>query len=170
MKYHLSLFVLFIYLFILHVYHWHAGLPKQHNAFPLVPVYLAGFDDKVTVLSSMIRPKKITCIGSDGNKYPFLCKPKDDLRKDARLMEFNGIVNKLLRKETQSRRMQLHIKTYVSEPSYCFIIYYLLDSCLFPRPKISQSKKSWEFLKTSSGVLEKFFRIFQGGIKNYPLL
>ena len=24
-------------------------------------------------------------LGSDGREYPFLCKPKDDLRKDARI-------------------------------------------------------------------------------------
>ena len=70
--------------------------------------------DKIDVLSSMIRPKKLTVQGSDGKFYPFLCKPKDDLRKDAKLMEFNSIVNKLLRKNSQSRRMQLYIRTYVS--------------------------------------------------------
>jgi len=90
------------------------GIPKNHNAFPSTPVNLAGFQDNVEILSSMIRPKKLTVIGSDGKLYPFLCKPKDDLRKDGRLMEFNDIINKLLRKDTQSRRMQLYIKTYVS--------------------------------------------------------
>ena len=89
------------------------GIPKDHNAFAANSVYLAGFQDKVDVLSSMIRPKKLTVIGSDGKLYPFLCKPKDDLRKDGRLMEFNDIINKLLRKDPQSRRMQLYIKTYV---------------------------------------------------------
>ena len=45
---------------------------------------------------------------------------QDDLRKDARLMEFNSIVNKCLRKDPESRRRDLHIRTYVR-------CHYLLD-------------------------------------------
>jgi hypothetical protein len=30
------------------------------------------------------------CACSDGRDYPFLAKPKDDLRKDYRLMDFAG--------------------------------------------------------------------------------
>jgi serine/threonine-protein kinase ATR len=37
----------------------------------------------------------------------FLGKPKDDLRKDARLMDFNAIINKLLKGNSDSRRRQL---------------------------------------------------------------
>ncbi len=33
---------------------------------------------------------------SDGLEYPFLAKPKDDLRKDYRLMDFAGTLNALL--------------------------------------------------------------------------
>jgi hypothetical protein len=33
---------------------------------------------------------------SDGLEYPFLAKPKDDLRKDYRLMDFAGTTNALL--------------------------------------------------------------------------
>ena len=35
----------------------------------------------------------------------------------------------------------------------------LFGSCLFPRPKIVQNKKSWEFLR----ILEQFFKNFRGG-------
>ena len=38
---------------------------------------------------------------------------QDDLRKDCRLMEFNGIVNKFLRKDPESRKRSLNIRTYV---------------------------------------------------------
>jgi len=60
----------------------------------------------------MQKPRKIGIMGSDGKVYPFLCKPKDDLRKDARLMEFNSMINKLLKKDSESRRRNLHIRTY----------------------------------------------------------
>ncbi|XP_055956442.1 serine/threonine-protein kinase atr [Patella vulgata] len=45
-----------------------------------------------------------------------MCKPKDDLRKDCRLMEFNTIINKFLRKDPESRRRNLHIRTYTVVP------------------------------------------------------
>lgn len=43
-------------------------------------------------MKSLVRPKKITILGSDGKKYPLMCKAKDELRKDARLMDFNRVL------------------------------------------------------------------------------
>ncbi len=68
--------------------------------------------DQVDVLPSLQRPKKIQLIASDGNTYSFLCKPKDDLRKDSRVMEFNLMINKLLRRDPESRRRNLRVRTY----------------------------------------------------------
>lgn len=47
------------------------------------------------ILASLQKPKKITLKGSDGKSYIMMCKPKDDLRKDCRLMEFNSLINKV---------------------------------------------------------------------------
>lgn len=58
-------------------------------------------------MSSLQKPRKITVFGSDGKSYAFLCKPKDDLRKDARLMEFNSMIIKLLKKDSESRKRGL---------------------------------------------------------------
>ncbi len=58
-------------------------------------------------MSSLAKPRKITIRGSNGQIYMFLGKPKDDLRKDARLMDFNAIINKLLKANSESRRRQL---------------------------------------------------------------
>lgn len=58
-------------------------------------------------MKSLAKPRKIKITGSDGKVYIFLGKPKDDLRKDARLMDFNSIINKLLRTNSESRRRQL---------------------------------------------------------------
>jgi serine/threonine-protein kinase ATR len=41
-------------------------------------------------MPSLQKPKKMTFLGSDGAHHPFLAKPKDDLRKDYRLMDFAG--------------------------------------------------------------------------------
>ncbi|KAL3865678.1 hypothetical protein ACJMK2_043042 [Sinanodonta woodiana] len=88
----------------------------NHNPFPNEMVYIQGLEDTIEILPSLQRPKKITLTGSDGRLYVMMCKPKDDLRKDSRLMEFNGIVNKFLRKDPESRRRQLRIRTYAVIP------------------------------------------------------
>ena len=60
--------------------------------------------------------KQVVLLGSDGVEHPFLCKPKDDLRKDARMMEFTGMLNRLLSKDPNSRRRKLHIRTFAVIP------------------------------------------------------
>ena len=63
--------------------------------------------DEIEIMRSLAKPRKISIRGSDGQSYVFLGKPKDDLRKDARLMDFNGIINKLLKANSESRRRKL---------------------------------------------------------------
>uniref|UniRef100_H3ANL6 Serine/threonine-protein kinase ATR n=1 Tax=Latimeria chalumnae TaxID=7897 RepID=H3ANL6_LATCH len=93
-----------------------AGEHPKHDPFPGHWVYIAGFDDVVEILASLQKPKKISLKGSDGKFYTMMCKPKDDLRKDCRLMEFNSLINKCLRKDAESRRRELHIRTYAVIP------------------------------------------------------
>ncbi|KAM9604545.1 LOW QUALITY PROTEIN: serine/threonine-protein kinase ATR [Trichechus inunguis] len=92
------------------------GTHANHEPFPGHWAYIAGFDDTVEVLASLQKPKKISLKGSDGKFYIMMCKPKDDLRKDCRLMEFNSLINKCLRKDAESRRRELHIRTYAVIP------------------------------------------------------
>ncbi|XP_064607735.1 serine/threonine-protein kinase ATR-like [Liolophura sinensis] len=89
---------------------------ENHDPFPGQQIYIDGFEDTIEILASLQKPKKITMKGSNGRLYVMMCKPKDDLRKDCRLMEFNGIVNKFLRRDPDSRRRQLHIRTYTVVP------------------------------------------------------
>ncbi|CAK8574214.1 unnamed protein product [Lathyrus sativus] len=77
---------------------------------------ISGIADEAEILSSLQRPKKIILLGSDGLERPFLCKPKDDLRKDARMMEFTAIFNRLLSKYPESRRRKLYIRTFAVIP------------------------------------------------------
>ncbi len=49
-------------------------------------------------------------VGSDGKVYRFLAKPKDDLRKDNRMMEVASILNGLFAKDPASRRRNLLIR------------------------------------------------------------
>ncbi|KAK7696228.1 hypothetical protein QCA50_000881 [Cerrena zonata] len=83
-----------------------------HQPFPGDYPTIANFQDEIEVMNSLAKPRKITLVGSDGKLYPFLGKPQDDLRKDARLMDFYAIINKLLQSNSESRRRRLHIRTY----------------------------------------------------------
>ncbi|KAF2761422.1 hypothetical protein EJ05DRAFT_449694 [Pseudovirgaria hyperparasitica] len=91
---------------------------RKHKAFPSpsLALTISSFEDDVLVLSSLQRPRKLTIVGSDGRKYGLMCKPKDDLRKDQRLMEFNAMINRSLRRDVESSKRQLYIKTYGVTP------------------------------------------------------
>ncbi|KAK5108367.1 hypothetical protein LTR62_008397 [Meristemomyces frigidus] len=89
---------------------------RKHKAFAQDKVTMESFTDDVLVLSSLQRPRKINVRGSDGRLYSLLCKPKDDLRKDQRLMDFNGIINRALKREAESSKRRLYIKTYAVTP------------------------------------------------------
>jgi serine/threonine-protein kinase ATR len=97
-------------------------LPTSHesshlyNPFPGSLPTIFKFDDNVDVLPSMQKPKKIVILASDGKRYTMLCKPKDDLRKDCRLMEFNSVINKFLLRDPECRQRHLHIRTYAVIP------------------------------------------------------
>ncbi|EKD14277.1 phosphatidylinositol 3 [Drepanopeziza brunnea f. sp. 'multigermtubi' MB_m1] len=89
---------------------------KTHKAFSRDIVTIESFLDEVLVLSSLQKPRKLTARGSDGKTYGIMCKPKDDLRKDQRLMEFNSMINRSLKRDAESSRRQLYIKTYAVTP------------------------------------------------------
>lgn len=85
-------------------------------AFSSNPPTIHRFRDEVHIMTSLQRPRKIEIEGSDGRIYGFLCKPKDDLRKDARLMEFNNMVNRFFKRDPESSRRNLYIRTYSVTP------------------------------------------------------
>lgn len=90
---------------------------RTHKAFNNKDyVHILSFLDDVVVLNSLQRPRKISIRGSDGHIYALLCKPKDDLRKDQRLMEFNAMINRSLKKDAESSKRRLYIKTYAVTP------------------------------------------------------
>ncbi|XP_033336517.2 serine/threonine-protein kinase ATR [Megalopta genalis] len=89
---------------------------ENHNPFSSNWVHISGIEESVAVMPSLQRPRRIALKGSDGKKYLFMCKPKDDLRRDFRLMEFNDIVNKYLQNDPESRQRRLYIRTYSVVP------------------------------------------------------
>lgn len=85
------------------------GIIHRWNSLPLLKLNLPGFRQEIQIMPSLQHPRKIGIEANNGETYFFLCKPKDDLRKDARLMDFNSVINKLLRANSESRRRQLRM-------------------------------------------------------------
>lgn len=75
-------------------------------------IFIESIDEEYLVMRSMVRPKRITLLASDGNRYALMCKAKDELRKDGRLMDINRMVNALLHQNADARRRQLSVRTY----------------------------------------------------------
>ncbi|POS80813.1 protein kinase rad3 [Diaporthe helianthi] len=89
---------------------------KKHKAFSRDVVAIDSFLDDVLVLGSLAKPRRLTARGTDGKLYNLLIKPKDDLRTDQRLMEFNSMINRSLKRDAESSRRQLYIRTYAVTP------------------------------------------------------
>ncbi|CAH1233491.1 ATR [Branchiostoma lanceolatum] len=75
-------------------------------------VYIREFDPSVSFPGGINVPKVITCQGSDGIWRKQLVKGRDDLRQDAVMQQVFGLVDSLLKKDEESRRRKLSIRTY----------------------------------------------------------
>lgn len=72
------------------------------------PVMINMILDRIDVIFSMQKPKKVSFKGNDGQLYHFLCKPNDDLRKDYRMIELVDLANGLFSKSHS------HLRNYLS--------------------------------------------------------
>ncbi|CAK7329774.1 unnamed protein product [Dovyalis caffra] len=79
-------------------------------------VTIASFCEQVTILSTKTKPKKLAILGSDGQKYTYLLKGREDLRLDARIMQLLQAINGFLRSSSAARRHLLDIRYYSVTP------------------------------------------------------
>ncbi|KAK9108083.1 hypothetical protein Syun_024094 [Stephania yunnanensis] len=85
----------------------------QEGSFP----YFKGLADSITVMNGINAPKVVECLGSDGRKYRQLAKSgNDDLRQDAVMEQFFGLVNTFLQNNRDTRKRRLRIRTYKVVP------------------------------------------------------
>lgn len=89
---------------------------KTFQAFSKDPVTITAFLDEALVLASLQKPRKMSLRGSDGHIYAILAKPKDDLRKDQRLMEFDTMINRFLKRDIEAAKRRMYIRTYAVIP------------------------------------------------------
>ncbi|XP_051142572.1 serine/threonine-protein kinase ATM isoform X2 [Andrographis paniculata] len=79
--------------------------------------HFKGLGDSVTIMNGINAPKVVECTGSDGNKYRQLAKSgNDDLRQDAVMEQFFGLVNTFLQNNRDTWRRRLRIRTYKVVP------------------------------------------------------
>ncbi|KAI3387995.1 hypothetical protein SNEBB_008510 [Seison nebaliae] len=76
------------------------------------PIYINGVEEKFSVLSSLARPKRIKFIGSDGNKYAYLCKKDEGIRTDHRQIEVNYMMNEIFQRDDECRKRALSLRVY----------------------------------------------------------
>ncbi|EGW32181.1 cell cycle checkpoint protein [Spathaspora passalidarum NRRL Y-27907] len=88
---------------------------KRFTAFPKAnTVTFNGCEDLVNIFHSLQMPRQITIRGSDSNSYKLMVK-SDDTRKDAKVVEFTTMVNRILLSSNEARKRRLSI------PNYCVI-------------------------------------------------
>jgi serine/threonine-protein kinase ATR len=123
-----------------------SGGDGNHVPFPVGQLHMQAFAEKIGIMNSKAKPKKLTlALLENASSINFLCKQErnGDLRKDARLMEFNGVVNRLLQRDPDGRRRKLSLRTYsvVCLNEECGLIEWVQGTAAF-RQAVSESKNA----------------------------
>ncbi|KAM3294171.1 hypothetical protein ACQJBY_037207 [Aegilops geniculata] len=79
-------------------------------------VTVSSFCKEVTILSTKTRPKKLALQGSDGQKYIYLLKGREDLRLDSRIMQLLEAINSFLHSSSDTRSRNIAIRFYSVTP------------------------------------------------------
>ncbi|XP_065804990.1 DNA-dependent protein kinase catalytic subunit isoform X2 [Labrus bergylta] len=80
-------------------------LPEYHAK-------ITGFDERVKVMSSIRRPKRLIIRGDDEQDHPFLVKGGEDLRQDQRIEQLFSVMNILLSHDAACTHRGLTLRTY----------------------------------------------------------
>jgi serine/threonine-protein kinase mTOR len=79
-------------------------------------IRIISFDHVFTVIPSKQRPRKMTLRGSDGINYTYALKGHEDIRQDERVMQLFGLVNTLLKNDSESFKRHLTIQRFPAIP------------------------------------------------------
>ncbi|KAG5837285.1 hypothetical protein ANANG_G00237680 [Anguilla anguilla] len=84
-------------------------LPEYHAK-------IVGFDERVKVMTSIRKPKRLIIRGDDEQEHPFLVKGGEDLRQDQRIEQLFGIMNTVLSQDSSCSQRNMHLHTYQVVP------------------------------------------------------
>ncbi|GAB5585937.1 hypothetical protein Unana1_00837 [Umbelopsis nana] len=79
--------------------------PAQHAK-------ISNFDERVLVMSSLRKPKRIRMYGTDEKEYMFLVKGGEDLRLDQRIQQLFTVMNSVISGNTFCSRQGIYLITY----------------------------------------------------------
>jgi len=89
-------------------------------------ITISSFVPEMTIIESKQRPRKLSVIGVDGQKYTFLLKGHEDLRQDKRIMQLIGLVNTFLANNRDTSTQDLKIRSFflpfICRRGACFVI------------------------------------------------
>jgi len=77
---------------------------------------IQSFDQKVVVIPTKTKPKKLALTGSDGKRYTYLFKGLEDLHLDERIMQLLRITNGMLQRDKESSSRHLSARHYTVVP------------------------------------------------------
>uniref|UniRef100_A0A8B9FXA0 DNA-dependent protein kinase catalytic subunit n=1 Tax=Amazona collaria TaxID=241587 RepID=A0A8B9FXA0_9PSIT len=112
-------------------------LPEYHAK-------ISGFDERISVMESLRKPKRITIRGSNEQEYPFLVKGGEDLRQDQRIEQLFDVMNIILSQDATCSQRNMQLKTYQVIPmtTRLGLIQWLENTCTLK-----------EFLKNIANII-----------------
>ncbi|ESL05845.1 phosphatidylinositol kinase related ATR [Trypanosoma rangeli SC58] len=101
-------------------------------------------EERVTIMSSLQKPKRITIISDEGARVPFLCKARDEPRKDMRMMEIASLMNTFFLTDPEPRRKRFALRRYAvaALSDDCAIIEWVNN--LVPFRRVVEDCYAWE--------------------------
>ncbi|KAF9970692.1 hypothetical protein BGZ73_006560 [Actinomortierella ambigua] len=128
---------------------------------------VVSFDQRVLVMSSIRKPKRISILGSDEREHLFLVKGGEDLRLDQRIQQLFGLMNDIMRKDPQCSQQKVNVQTYKVIPMTGSIgILEWVDNTR-PLRSCIESETSSENWKRPQEIHSRFVESFRGDIRGY---
>ncbi|XP_061661173.1 DNA-dependent protein kinase catalytic subunit isoform X2 [Syngnathoides biaculeatus] len=145
-------------------------LPEYHAK-------ITGFDERVKVMSSIRRPKRLIIRGDDERDHPFLVKGGEDLRQDQRIEQLFTVMNILLSRDAACARRGLQLRTYQVVPinTRIGLIEWLENTCTL-KEFLSATMTEEESLRAArcADIYNDWLSTFsrkraESGIRLYPI-
>uniref|UniRef100_A0A8D2M7W0 DNA-dependent protein kinase catalytic subunit n=1 Tax=Zonotrichia albicollis TaxID=44394 RepID=A0A8D2M7W0_ZONAL len=127
-------------------------LPEYHAK-------ISGFDERISVMESLRKPKRITIRGSDEREYPFLVKGGEDLRQDQRIEQLFDVMNIILSQDATCSQRNLQLKTYQVIPmtTRLGLIKWLENTCTLKEFLKNSMSEEEDISYYSSALLRRAF-------------
>nr|XP_014345420.1 PREDICTED: DNA-dependent protein kinase catalytic subunit [Latimeria chalumnae] len=91
-------------------------IPGQYDGkskpMPEYHAKITGFDERIKVMASIRKPKRLIIQGNDEREHPFLVKGGEDLRQDQRIEQLFEVMNIILSQDAACSQRNLQLKTY----------------------------------------------------------